>query len=385
MLTLITGVPGSGKTAAAVDLLVRQYSGRLLYSDGLDGLTLEHVPFDVLKWPAEVPDGAIVVVDEVQRKWRPRGPGTKVPPSVSELETHRHRGLDFLLITQSPRLLDSNVRALVGRHVHIRDTGFLGRWWYEWPECNVDLSWQKCQNKRRYKLPRKVFDLYKSASMHVKPVRNRPFLMYVAAALVVGFALAGYKVWGSVGGVVKGDEVASKSAAAKVLAVADAPVVAPVAGGLTAAMYEPRFRDRPESAPLYDGLRQVVEVPHVVGCMQTAKDCKCFTDQATDAGYSADSCRAWLQSPPFSPFRAIYPASRVVRSSDASGGEPVDGVAPSSTVPVPSGYSNPRADSLVPSLLPPGSPFHSAPPAGVQRPSLAPISAAVDASHAQGD
>ena len=166
MITLITGTPGTGKTASAVDLLLREYQDRPLYVDGLADLKLEHHPLDVLTWPTEAPDGAVIVVDEVQRKWRQRGPGSKVPDSVAQLETHRHRGLDFIIITQGPRLIDSNVRALVGRHVHIRDTGFMGRWAYEWPECNDALAWAKCQNKRRYKLPTKVFDLYKSASLH---------------------------------------------------------------------------------------------------------------------------------------------------------------------------------------------------------------------------
>ena len=42
MITVITGTPGAGKTALAVDLLQREYADRPLYVDNLNGLLLEH-------------------------------------------------------------------------------------------------------------------------------------------------------------------------------------------------------------------------------------------------------------------------------------------------------------------------------------------------------
>lgn len=195
MITLLTGAPGTGKTAALVDLLRTVGADRPLFVFGLNGLKLAHVPLeDPTKWMDEVPDGAAIVIDEVQQVWRPRGAGKAVPDHIAALETHRHRGLDFFLTTQGPNLLDSNVRALVGRHIHLRDLGWLGRWWYEWPECadQCRTGWRSAPIKKRYKLPKRIFDSYTSASMHIKPIRSFPTALVVAVAALGG---TGYLAW----------------------------------------------------------------------------------------------------------------------------------------------------------------------------------------------
>jgi zona occludens toxin len=195
MITLLTGAPGTGKTAALVDLLRTIGADRPLFVFGLNGLKLAHVPLeDPTKWMEEVPDGAAIVIDEVQQVWRPRGAGKAVPDHIAALETHRHRGLDFFLTTQGPNLLDSNVRALVGRHIHLRDLGWLGRWWYEWPECadQCRTGWRSAPIKKRYKLPKRIFDSYTSASMHIKPIRSFPTALVVAVAALGG---TGYLAW----------------------------------------------------------------------------------------------------------------------------------------------------------------------------------------------
>lgn len=189
MITLLTGVPGSGKTAALVDLLSRIAKDRPLYSFGLEGLKLSHEKLEPAKWHELVPDGSICVIDEVQDVWRARGPGTKPTPDIMALEVHRHRGIDFYLTSQKPRLLDSNVRDLVGRHIHLREMGMLGRWWYEWPECSEKVSWRTAPIKKRYKLPKAAFELYTSASQHIKPIRSIPWI--VAVFLVALLAVAG--------------------------------------------------------------------------------------------------------------------------------------------------------------------------------------------------
>ena len=69
MITIITGVPGSGKTALCVDLITREYKDRIIYNDGLEGLQLDHYSIDALEWHHDAPDGALIIVDEVQRKF----------------------------------------------------------------------------------------------------------------------------------------------------------------------------------------------------------------------------------------------------------------------------------------------------------------------------
>jgi len=173
MITLLTGMPGAGKTAAMVDLVRQLSRDRPLFvhfdeSERSRGeqkllhetLKLPHTPVNAANWHNEVPDGGILVIDEGQGCWRPRGPASKVPPAIAALETHRHAGVDIFITTQAPRLIDSNVRALVGRHVHIRDTGWLGRWWYEWPEVNESLAWKHALSKSAYINFQSLFSIF---------------------------------------------------------------------------------------------------------------------------------------------------------------------------------------------------------------------------------
>lgn len=306
MITLFTGSPGAGKTASLVDFLSKLPGDRPIFSDGLEGLTLPHTVVNANDWHTELPDGAILVIDEVQRVWRPRAAGSKVPESVAQLETHRHRGIDIFVTTQSPKLMDSNVRALVGRHVHIRDTGILGRWWYEWPETSDAMNWKTCVNKKRIKLSKKAFSLYKSASIHTVPVRGIPRALYLGILALIGFAILaimGYRA------------IQAKVNPVPVKPPALQSVPLPGAGGRSHVMAEaydttqffPRVSNRPESAPAYDHLRVVVVMPTIVGGYCIGKLCQCITQQGTNAGLSSAECLTWIGNRPFNPYKSLNP------------------------------------------------------------------------------
>ncbi len=179
-----------------VDLLIELAKDRELYvhlptarrmgiTPFSEGLKLPHTAIDAERWHELVPDGAILVIDEVQDLWRPRGPGRTPPPCITELETHGHRGIDIFLTSQKPRLIDQSVRDQVGRHVHIRNTGWLGRWSYEWPECNESLSWKTCVLKKRFRVPKRTFEVYKSANVHSTPEVGKSRLPLVVGGLVL--------------------------------------------------------------------------------------------------------------------------------------------------------------------------------------------------------
>ena len=113
MITLITGGPGLGKTAHAVDILQRDYAGKTIFSN-IRELKTEHSKLPkVAEWTVSTindqgteehkfsfPPGSIIVIDECQDFFRPRASGSKVPPYIQAFETHRHTGVDFILITQ---------------------------------------------------------------------------------------------------------------------------------------------------------------------------------------------------------------------------------------------------------------------------------------------
>jgi len=289
VITLITGMPGSGKTAALVDLLlevtkpkvvhvdgVEVEQVRAVYCDGIPELQLPYVPLDEPKrWPELVEDGAAVVIDEVQRVWRPAGAGAKVSAEIEAFETHRHRGLDFFLITQHPNLLHQNVRRLVGRHIHLRDVGMLGRWWYEWPEATNPETFRSAPIKKRYSLPKRVFGKYKSASLHIKPIRSVPrslILLGVALAALLGLGARAYS------------SISSRLEPAKAASVPAVPAVvhhAPVAAAVAppAALGEPIAPQAAASAP------------KVVGCIAYRDRCTCLGSDGFPVIVEWDACQ----------------------------------------------------------------------------------------------
>lgn len=317
MITLITGAPGSGKSAALVSLLAEITKGRTIYVSGIPDLQIDHEPLDdPTKWIDTVPDGSVVVIDEAQRVWRPRGPGQKVPVDIAALETHRHRGIDFYVVTQAPRLVDTNVRALVGRHVHLRELGILGRWWYEWPETsdNCAATWKNAPIKKRYTLPKAIFGKYKSASVHIKPIRSIPWMVFVlfgALLLTIFFAWKSATVIQEKGMGIGGKPLAlvPVTSVGQVGQVSQQASTQPEQKLIDDRVdWIPRVSNRPESAPAFDSVRVVVAMPVVTGGMCMGDKCKCVTQQGTDAGLSPEECKRWIDNPPFDPYTRGQPA-----------------------------------------------------------------------------
>lgn len=220
MITIITGVPGMGKTALLVQMLLKNEkasNARPVFVMGIPDLKIEHSPAPPVDvWTEKradkddpelmldyytFPPNSYLVIDEAQRVFRPRASGSKVPPHVMALETHRHTGLDIILLTQKPSLLDKNVRDLCGRHIHIRDS-ILGRRLYEWPEYNDtdNKSNLEAATKRAFKPPKESFEYYKSSEMHTKQPR-RFHQVWVYLFLAVAFmSYMGYRAYNSVSG-----------------------------------------------------------------------------------------------------------------------------------------------------------------------------------------
>ncbi len=375
MITLITGAPGTGKSAALVSLLKQLAKGRAIYCNGIPDLKIDHQELkDPNDWHNEVPDGSIIVIDEVQRVWRPRGPGQKVPPDIAALETHRHRGIDFYIVTQGPRLVDSNVRALIGRHVHLRDIGVLGRYWYEWPECNDQCAtaWKNAPIKKRYRLPKAIFSEYKSATEHIKPIRSFPVMLIVMIVALIATAALAYRTWGTIAAKINPASVATTFSGTPTpgqLSSVGQHTAPPPAFIDDRIAWIPRVSDRPESAPAYDTIRQVINMPVIAGAMCFKGECKCVTQQGTDAGLSHALCKNWMDNPRFDPYRVqpiSAPSSREKSGGRSESPQAQNGLAPeqiANVIPMPSGVAiNPAAEARSPSIFPPRSPVHTTQP-----------------------
>lgn len=311
MITLISGDPGTGKTAYAVSLLVDVVdNARPVYVMGIDDLKIPHYMLpSVAEWTEVVPapednaikninftfeSGSIIVIDEAQRIFRPRPSASRVPDYIAAFETHRHLGLDFILITQFPTLIDSNIRHLVSKHIHLRST-WAGRQLLEWsevsnPENRADRS---IAVTRKYSLPKNIFDLYKSATVHVKQTRRIPITLYVFLICVLAIVFFIYYFYGRVNSgfnhqspvidtnsVVQGQvgAVQSESSQNNTAFKSGSPLVS----NISYKDFIPTINTRPESAPVYNEIRKVKSMPYITGCISSGKNCRCYTNQATD-------------------------------------------------------------------------------------------------------
>lgn len=349
MITLITGTPGAGKTAWTVQEITRLPAQRKIYVHGVPELKIAHEPiycfselceycrsielppepegeFTPLNdwplfvefWPDWATDGSLIIIDEVQRIWRPENSSRTPAEGIARLETHRHKGLDFWLISQGPHLFHSNIRLLVGRHIHLV-ANWRGRSEYEFPECRQNVTSRSDAIVRPYKLPKKIFDKYKSASLHTKLNKRKPLSLYVFAACILSvIALGGNivsRIYDRAHPELNSPAMASMQIAPEL--PAGAPAQAGGAGAIASADtlgvqpvktpfpdFTPVKEGVPESAPAYSELIKVTSVPVLAGCTLNKKtnDCRCYTHQATPYPASQPYCVEMVKGHRFNPF-----------------------------------------------------------------------------------
>jgi zona occludens toxin len=145
MIELYEGVPGSGKSYHAIceKFLPWVKQGRRLYIavDGIyldrlslfTGIELETLEQQITLWKdsvevlqafPHVEPGSAVIIDEAQTVFRSM---QKVEPGLLRwLETHRHYGVDILLMSQDFRQMSQGVTRLIEATVKFRKLAFVG-------------------------------------------------------------------------------------------------------------------------------------------------------------------------------------------------------------------------------------------------------------------
>lgn len=392
MITLITGTPGAGKTLYAISNLLRQLVGSKVAGSDENGnpveverrlhtniprLLLDHeligpdVGGGLADWQDWCRPGDVIAYDEVQRSWPPRPNGSKVPEAISALETHRHKGVDFIIITQHPMLLDRNVLALVGRHLHVRRFGGIGAALvYEWDHASRQLMYSKALNKSPFRYDKSVFKIYKSAELHTKPKTRIPTLAFVVLAAVLAAVVLIPTVAGRIAD--KSEHQAQSVEPTKqqagispsALPIPGLPAPSAASGGAKgegapydATAFVPVVSYEPLSAPAYDAIRKVVNLPVIVGGACFKGECKCYTAQGTDSGISSAQCEIRVKARPFDPY-TVQQVATVSGVGTASAGTPSPAAqtAPvqrdrGSVEPYRGDVSNPHADTLGPHPL----------------------------------
>lgn len=308
MITIISGVPGSGKTSGVVEMIMDELrAGRKIYTIGIPDLLLKtHKGGDPHTWqngdwlqidkynPDEAkkrglespwlprgcksscpylstcpragvsnPDaGALVIIDEAQMPYPQRASGKAPPPYIEAFAVHRHQGLDFWFISQKPSFLDPFIRGLASRHIHLGLSPFLlfgQRFRYEWPEYQESISRlaKLSASRTKYKPSSNVFPLYKSATVHTKLEQRLPTivlgLMFAVAVFIgmVGFAYVRMSAY------IPKDNAAQPLAVSKPSALPP-PVFASSVVAAAPARYSFRF-------------------PEVDSCLSSAEYCRCYS------------------------------------------------------------------------------------------------------------
>lgn len=201
MIVLITGVPGSGKSLKTVEMMLReQKAGRRLVVNGIRNLALDHELVDddwVRDWHNRCQTNDFIVVDEVQRIWPPVTVGAKPSEDIEQLHVHRHKGVDFVVITQHPNRMNKTIRDLVGRHIHVRRLmGGRRAVVYEWDCAHNPNSGFRDAIKSYWPYPKKLFQYYTSAELHTKPKVAIPktlLVIPVAIAVAVCFGWRAFR------------------------------------------------------------------------------------------------------------------------------------------------------------------------------------------------
>lgn len=137
--------------------------------------------------------------------------GTKVPLMIQKLETHRHKGVDFVVITQNPMLIDQNARRLVGRHQHVRRLFGMSRAViYDWDGCNADPTKTKSATVTYFGYPKSAYELYKSSELHTKPKQKIPAWLALPVLALIGGAAIAPTAFGVMQGAVTGKGIAQQ-------------------------------------------------------------------------------------------------------------------------------------------------------------------------------
>jgi len=316
MIYLHTGQPGAGKTLFTLAMVKEraEREQRPVFYHGIEILKPEFFPNwhhldDPAKW-MDLPDGAIIVHDECQGLYRPRGNGSQVPEHVSRWETHRHNGWDAYLITQHPMLIDSNIRRLAGEHLHVMRAfgakmATLHRWQQVKEQCDKSRADSVSVTKA---YPSQFFDAYKSATVHTHKARIPPRVYFLVLLPLLLFGLAAwFYSWYS-----------ARANGAPVEKAVSATQPGGMAGSAPAtrkpkttvewiAEQQPRIEGLPHTAPVFDRVTEVVRAPAPVACIASATRCTCYTDQGTRMSTPDALCRqivkdgyfmAWDTAPP---------------------------------------------------------------------------------------
>lgn len=318
-IILLTGLPGSGKSLYAIDLMERALAmKRPVYACNFDGLNVPGVLDykDPTRW-MDLEPTAVLFVDEAQRFFRTRRGMVDAPEYITAMETIRHDGVTIVLTTQQPTYLDKHLRGLVGRHEHRIEIipGEVSNV-YSFRRTQEDITdgALAAAEFEMWKHPKQHHGKYKSAEVHTK---KRIIPKKIIAAAVAALGASAFLAYAFSDGITpsgKGEAQAAPAAglaAVSAHALDDDDVVMTVES--YANVHQPRVASKPWSAPVYDD-RSVTADPQVY-CMAAVEGenseghwgdpgCRCLTEQGTHYQMDQGTCARLARiGPDYNPYR----------------------------------------------------------------------------------
>ena len=351
MIILMTGNMGTGKTSKVIQMIIDNedklaempvydtdgktildWIKRPIYTAHIDGIdevklgvcavTHEHMRSDTLE--NLFPVGSLIIVDECHYVYPVRPSSRPAPDYIAKLTELRHQGHTLIIMTQHPANIDSYVRNLVSRHIHLARKQATTRL-YEWNECMTSFSPMvlKDATSRLYRPPKKAFEYYKSSSVHVKHKRRISPMVYVLLGCIISIAFIIYRFSGKNEpeqpiNVTPQTELDAQMASdvlpnATIQNLQESNSVSnnntPQAGqSLKPTDFVPTIAEKPESKPLYDGIRQPKTFEQVKGVMISKGKCTAYSQQGTVVNVSDVFCKKWAKDGlPFDPYREPTP------------------------------------------------------------------------------
>ncbi|MBB3344512.1 zonular occludens toxin domain-containing protein [Luteimonas sp. RC10] len=355
MLYLITGQPGNGKTLRAMALMRDEYERnqaavkagkeqpRRFFSN-VKGATLDENPKafpwverlpDHNDW-TQLPDSAYVQYDEAHSDGKTPGlerygklfpstgkPGESEDQRIRAMSTHRHRGVDIVLITQWPSKIHHQVRTLVGKHIHMnRAMGIAAAGTFTWTRVQTDPYDEKgreAADEEIWSYDKTLYDRYISATHHTaaykfkmpKKIKNGLITGTIIMAMIA--AVFTYNGWWGAMLPGLGGQGAGQAQAQPGEAGAAPPGLPP--------MFQPNAPNNADAIEVlmpgygaYSELR-TTPTPTLAGCVR-GRTCRCFNTDGLQIDMTRQQCERLLADP--LPFNVYHPYRETARERPES-------------------------------------------------------------------
>lgn len=352
MIRLVTATPGSGKTCMVIEWLLGELDKgfyKSIYCN-IEGLKIMGIHKLLDDWRT-VPDEhkpCLYIVDEAQYHQEFMKETTKANEVGKALSTHRHYGIDFWLITQSPKLLNPYVIENTGEHVHLyrpKKSKTVSVYWWSYAVTSMTkANFKQADDVQKWRLNPHMFQYYKS-TVAVTDGKRRishrnvsAIIVFIVIMLVIAnFLRNGAKSFESMQ---HKDDKTLGVIDNKQMPKAATPAISPVATNATdndKLNFECRKAenvDKQECKQWFDQLTkekgsiqggeqaqvqydaskpyeqkvtynyQVTDTPQFVGCVKFNNRYYGYTQQGTRLPVSQEDCKRYMSGDrPFNPFR----------------------------------------------------------------------------------